>query len=996
MEDLLLSELSAVLYADAKTSESSLESILTTPNLISLLVKISVDNSYSEEVRQVAVNYLEILCKNCTGSSSLYYIPQIDKDFLKLNILRGLNFSIPEKIRSQFEEIAYTLVKTDYTFLEVIGLIRNGLDDPILIYAALRFMYRKYEPGTKFELEGPLYLFFWFIPDILRILKSMVPFTNTEYCTHVEIILRIYLMYLSNYENPEHAEGAVLDEWLNCFKIILDHPMENPQGLPDSEEKEKMQEKLPQWTCKKLAFKIIHQILLINTKGKTLFNGVKFQMTWVLEFLELATKHLYQAKEKFILYNNLKFVCLLVRFVPSIFLGGELIPYLMVDVLLPMLYRVQSDQDLWNSNPIEFINREIEGEVEVEAGINPETEFDMICCSQKTSVLNFLLNSGQISNLVICLEITMKELQESVDLVRKEASLLVLGNFNKLVQGHSIVDCIERLLIDYVLPEFTSQNSLLRYRAVWVCYRFWNICPKFDELVLEPVWKLLTDPELPVRYFASLFMATIMEWDMSKDRIGRELESLLRVYFKLMNEIYSEDLVNALETITTKFPKEIIPFASEMTLQLVRAFNKINGTDIKEISIISVNPQRLWLYCKDHSYLTHNELITDLRIICVNLAELYLSGIQQILDALNESPDDLIKISFTLKSLLDYCLSEEGYIYSNSGALLLTVLLYHTPDDSMPHLCYLTKNLFPSILGKGGKTFFYPDLKDPDQDFYDSDHYNFYMPLSALANFIKKYKEETLENLQSILDIAFRLLKGEEEVKIRGFQILICILENYKFAIDSYLQQILSEISAAFNNGSEEIKNLCSQATCVALWNSTILTLSAEPLVSSVLQFSLINIKNCVTKNNISSICQIDSARRSHMIYGFGSLFLVIPQLSNQILSILPFVFKAIIQLCIFSGESRIWKYKELIDDKELIIDLDTKCQNLIMMIRMIEPEHHGNYFGHYVDTTVLYDSPFENMNRNLLTEGIVRNLRLNYPEIMRLIYNSLHSKSAN
>ena len=264
----------------------------------------------------------------------------------------------------------------------------------------------------------------------------------------------------------------------------------------------------------------------------------------------------------------------------------------------------------------------------------------------------------------------------------------------------------------------------------------------------------------------------------------------------------------------------------------------------------------------------------------------------------------MVKISFILNPLLDYCLSERGFSYFRTGLKLLTCLLYYTPDNSMPHLYYLTKNIRTSFLGKAVKPFAIKEVCKT---------------LSPLSNFIKKYKGQTLEILPWILEMAFRLLKDKQIVAVCGCKILISILENYKFVLDSYLPSILSEIYATFAARSEKVKLYCSQATNLALWNSTLLTLSTEPLISSALRFSLANIRKY--KNSIA---------RSHMIYGFGSLFFVIPQLPQHIFGILPTIFKAILRLCKDTHEHSSSDSEELCDDHDFVINYDAQYQETI------------------------------------------------------------------
>ena len=275
----------------------------------------------------------------------------------------------------------------------------------------------------------------------------------------------------------------------------------------------------------------------------------------------------------------------------------------------------------------------------------------------------------------------------------------------------------------------------------------------------------------------------------------------------------------------------------------------------------------------------------------------------------------------------------------------------------MPHLYYITKNICTLFLAV--KPFAIKEV---------------FKTLSPLSNFIQKYKGETLEILPWILEIAFRLLKVKQKVAVCGCKILISILENYKFLLDSYLPSILSEICAAFAAQSKEVKIYCSQATNLALWNSTLLTLSTEPLISSALRFSLANIRKYK-----------DSIARSHMISGFGSLFYVIPQLPQHIFGILPTIFKAILRLCKDTHEHSSLGSEELCDHLDVLINYDAQYQETIKESLSFELDDNTDIERCFLldGNRNFYDSSFINVDRIMLIKDIVQNLVWNYPKVM-------------
>ena len=683
------------------------------------------------------------------------------------------------------------------------------------------------------------------------------------------------------------------------------------QKRPVSRESEVIQEKMPQWICKNWAVQIVSKLfdnecsLILRQDGEP-FVKEHFQRTWAVNFFKVIIRQVFQVKEKFIprlvLNSCLKYISKAVKFSPTFRLFDKnSISHLIVNVILPILYREKSDEELWKNNPIEFIH-----EMEM---------LNLIIRSQKSQAIAILRRISSKVSLMNFFKFITIEIQQPIDVIRKEAIMLALGYFKKNKKDSTIKDHIESILTDFVYCELTSQIGFMRYRAVWVYNRFsypYSQSPNFKALGLKELSKLLLDSELLVRYESSLALPKFLNVGTPNCGLDLALKTVLGVYLNLWNEIHSNDVMKALTKIISAFGEEIIPFTVELALNLSRDFNCIIEQDSTQSDI----------YLEYHLYIIR-------MLISISME--------------SSGHEILMKISYIVNPIFNYCLSKRRsyccvYVYFREAISLLSSILYYTPDNFMPHLYYLMKIIDTSILGYCAKI---PDALR----YIDSS-------LAAIVNFIAKYKGQTLENLLCILEMVFRLLKGESREAIFGCKILISILENYKFALDSYLLGILSIISEAFTVDSSELNIYCSEAINVALWNSTLLALSAEPLISSALQFSF---KHLGSYDN--------SIARSHMIYGFGSLFLIIPQLSQHITSTLPVAFRAILQLYFvqkyeyYSSEERSYESQE--------------------------------------DAGILYDSPFKNIDQEKFIKDITLNLYENYPEIMDSILKLLNKTEA-
>ena len=177
----------------------------------------------------------------------------------------------------------------------------------MLLYSNMIYQIsRKYEIHKKNEKREHLFrLVAGFFPKILEIMKSLVSFTNIENFTYVELILKIYWIALHNGLKPPQTDAEALDEWMTCFRIILEHPMGDLQKKPESRESEEIQEKMPQWICKNWAAQIVYMCFINIVTDYLLkimkpFVGQYFQKTWAVKFFKVIIQQVFQIKEKYI------------------------------------------------------------------------------------------------------------------------------------------------------------------------------------------------------------------------------------------------------------------------------------------------------------------------------------------------------------------------------------------------------------------------------------------------------------------------------------------------------------------------------------------------------------------------------------------------------------------------------------------------------------------------------------------------------------------------
>ena len=137
---------------------------------------------------------------------------------------------------------------------------------------------------------------------------------------------------------------------------------------------------------------------------------------------------------------------------------------------------------------------------------------------------------------------------------------------------------------DHVLPELENPQPFLRMRAIWMYGQF---CEQMNfkdnehlkQVVAQSFRCLQSDPDLPVRLTAATSVNKLLHKDIAAELLKPHLRGILEAYLKLMQEIESEDLVNALEEIVSLYKDDIDPFAIQLTEQLVASYQRLVQTN---------------------------------------------------------------------------------------------------------------------------------------------------------------------------------------------------------------------------------------------------------------------------------------------------------------------------------------------------------------------------------------------------------------------------------
>ncbi|CAG9311508.1 unnamed protein product [Blepharisma stoltei] len=943
-----------------KQAQTLLASFQTSPGLIPTLMKIAL-SEHPIEIKQLAVIFLKNLTKIWKDSKREFALPPNDKIFLRTNIIECLRFSIPEKIRSQFEEIAHNIAKVDFPWEEILVQVDAALNSDVdHIYAALTMIYqiaKVYEFAMDEKRKNLKLLIDRCFGKLDQLLGTFLGEGNADAFRYMALVLQIF--WVSFYiELPQSQTSTQqLDSWLTKFKTILLIDLGNLETPITNDDEKKLRDSNPHWACKKWAAQIVHRFFnryfnLAYLKDHNQIIGQHFQSQWALPLFAVVLPLLYKRASCYIpdIVTNylLKYVSQGIKFenvaeqmktaaAPN---GKLAIPALITDIIIPIIYRNPSDEELWQENPIEFVRK--------------ESDLGRAYYSAKSSAIDLLIVICEKGYLPTFLDYVSTELQSSPQLLHKEAILLALGSIYQILKENvELAQNIQNILSVYVLPEFENPVGFLRARACWMYAQFASFPftnAEHQGLALQKICQMMLDPDLPVRTEAATALPRLLLWNISKDKVSSEIKEILQVYLKLMSEIDSEDVVDALEEIVGRFSTEIIPYALEFTQHLIATFFRMSSNEGAQ-----------------------DEGESAMAAVSI------LNTIAKLVDSFEERPQDLLNMSYLLVPVFDYCLNEKGCEFFEEAVHLLTSLLYYAPKDFLPHLFPFTRCLRASLLGEGNVKAY--ALEHTLEVF------------SPIANFIAKYLQLTTENLGIILSMGLDLLKGEapeDPDLITGCKILIALLENLKGPLDQFIPEIVKQVSTLFKlKVKKKVKVHAAEVICISLWNNPIVTLQALQELGVLTEVFRGCFENPEQYN--------DYLPRNYAILGLSSLVSICENLPPVLSEGMPFALKTLLKL---------WNDLDEGDEEEggeggengpaVMIEstkFDAEYQKLLEKLKNAKDmEEEDDDEDDPFDGTPedLYDSPFENFGLKEYLKNILVNFSQRCPDIHSKAYAGL------
>ena len=471
-----------------KNSEAFLESLKSEPGFGVLLVQISFNQTYTLQIRQAASILMKNQCKKWKNST----FPQLDKDFIKENLVKCLKFSLAEPIRLQFEEVAYVIGRheNDLTLIlnQVEAIFKSNeatisnntplsVEELDEMYAGLNTLFqltKKYEYVINEKRTGLKPIIFRFFDSLLNFLPLLIP---ERHFTHINLIVQIFWVafYLDYF--GDLVSGTKLNAWLNGFSLILQVGYENVSITDHYEQEKKAKE--PRYQAFKWVAQIVHRFFSryhdyqakvdTSTEIGQIFTGV-----WVKVFLDLVIVHTFQSTKIFIpditLNYYIKYLNQSIKYKPTceylstlqLENGEFVVPSLITQIITPTVSKTTHDEELWIDNPIEYIRR--------------QSDLSSVYYSASNAcidLLDTLCSHGYLQQFLTYLS---GSLGNQLSPITKESLMNQVGCLAMLLKSDVAFEkTIEDMLTMHIFSELSSSIGFLVARACWVYGQFSSI-----------------------------------------------------------------------------------------------------------------------------------------------------------------------------------------------------------------------------------------------------------------------------------------------------------------------------------------------------------------------------------------------------------------------------------------------------------------------------------------------------------------------------------------
>ncbi|KAJ8666896.1 hypothetical protein QAD02_008558 [Eretmocerus hayati] len=580
--------------AQQKQAEEQLNQVHKIIGFAPGLLQVVMSNEVDMPVRQAGVIYLKNFIttnwadREAENATVPFSIHEQDRAMIRDAIVDA-TVHAPELVRVQLAVCISNIVKHDFPgrWTQIVDKITIYLQNPDpscwpgVLLALYQFV-KNFE-YKKSEERGPLHeAMNLLLPMIYQLIVGLLPDSSEQSVLLQKQILKIFFA-LTQYTLPlDLISKQVFSQWMDIVRQVADRPVPPETNNPDLDDDERAE--LPWWKCKKWALHILQRIFERYGSPGSVTKEYQEFAEWYLQtfsggILEVLLKILDQYRRKIyvsprVLQQALNYIDQGVSHAHSWkFLKPHMFEIIR-DVLFPIMSYSAADEELWNTDPYEYIRVKFDI---FEDFVSPVTAAQTLLHSASKKRKDMLQKTMQF-----CVEVLTSS---NTDHRQKDGALHMVGTLADVLLKRNIYrDQMDKLLMQYVFPEFNSPHGHMRTRACWVLHYFAEIKFKQENILVEAVRlsvnALLNDQDLPVKVEAAIALQSLLQ---AQEKTQKYVEPFIKqITLELLNIIRlteNDELTTVMQKIVCTYPEQLTPIAVEMCQHLATTFSQVLETD---------------------------------------------------------------------------------------------------------------------------------------------------------------------------------------------------------------------------------------------------------------------------------------------------------------------------------------------------------------------------------------------------------------------------------
>ena len=510
-------------------------------------------------------------------SETARVFPEDDKDLLKAHYFEGLQrCGNPDIVKLLGHALNSILLReqnkwTNYEDLVFENLTNNPTHERIfcsLVGLHSLTKLRQYDLEEEIKpIEDTCRRFF---PTLLELTTTLAKDLNPVNALLAKEVMKIFYRTSRLNLNDFLRETAVSDAWMSVIDQLFIQSIIALRQLNESKVSEHVYHQSPYWN-------ILKWVLLILKKYTQRYGNpdteqekyIPFAEHWSKQFSVIYWERLIQVinnrnvikiPEKLLIY------CISILF--NLFDNDRVIAQhseslesFLFDTIFDVIKFTKDDQELFQDNPIEYFRK------------NDENSPNFGPCGQALNIIGKSFKRQKYLKAFMkfvnsCLSTgTNPRNNQPVTVIDKEAFFHIIETHSMyIVKIKNCAAIISGLLLNYVLPELSSQHGFMRMRACKMVASYGSSILPTDLLkqLSESIVKCLKDLELPVRSCAAQALETILKKKELRDFFLPELKGLLTTYVLLINEFENDTLICSLKSIFETYSEVIGPYALDL------------------------------------------------------------------------------------------------------------------------------------------------------------------------------------------------------------------------------------------------------------------------------------------------------------------------------------------------------------------------------------------------------------------------------------------------